>query len=654
VVQINRTTMVLLVGMVAAAGAVRAASTEDWLPVSPDELQMTSEPNAPGAPAIYLYRQVDRDDNGPSERVYVRIKILTEEGRKFGDVEIRYVSYNEKITDIRGRTIKPDGSIVNFDGAVYDRTIVSTRNGKLLAKAFTLPAVEVGSVIEYRYRDAMAQGLVFNSRWILSQDLFTRYAKFSLVAYSGFALQYSWPSGLPPGTDRPTSERGQVRLESRNIPAFVTEDHMPPAEGLKYRVEFLYSPSDTITEDTAKFWNDFDRPVSRKVEDFLDERRAMSQALAQIVDPGDSPDTKLRKIYARTQQLRNVSFERPKSEQELKHDNEKEAHNVADVWAHGYGEQASINWLFVALARAAGFQAEPLEVPTRDVQFFNPDLKNAHQLNSSAVLVTLDGDQQFFDPGTPYTPYGLLPWYQTAVLALRLDKGGGGWVHTPVIKSDKSRIERHAVLKMDSSGSLEGTLTVTYTGLEAQWRRLDERNEDETAREEFLVNEIERAVAAGINVAVTKQPDWSSSELPLEAVFHLTIPGLGVVSKQRTLLPVGLFSGASAHTFEHSKRVHPLYYEYPSETDDDVTIELPSGWRVVSPPKDRSFDQAAIAYDLTTVSGDGSIHIARKFRLDILMVAADKYDLLRDFYRAVRSSDEQQIVLSSQAAPTAH
>jgi hypothetical protein len=35
-------------------------------PVSPEELKMTSEPKVPGAPAIILYRQVDRDDRGKS------------------------------------------------------------------------------------------------------------------------------------------------------------------------------------------------------------------------------------------------------------------------------------------------------------------------------------------------------------------------------------------------------------------------------------------------------------------------------------------------------------------------------------------------------------------------------------------------------------
>ena len=48
-------------------------------PVTPEELKMTSEPLAPGAPAIILYRQVDRDDNVRTghENNFVRIKILT-------------------------------------------------------------------------------------------------------------------------------------------------------------------------------------------------------------------------------------------------------------------------------------------------------------------------------------------------------------------------------------------------------------------------------------------------------------------------------------------------------------------------------------------------------------------------------------------------
>jgi len=65
-------------------------AADDWLPIDPAELKMTSEPKAPGAPAIYLYREIDRKDLGRanSEFNYVRIKILTEEGRKYANIQI--------------------------------------------------------------------------------------------------------------------------------------------------------------------------------------------------------------------------------------------------------------------------------------------------------------------------------------------------------------------------------------------------------------------------------------------------------------------------------------------------------------------------------------------------------------------------------------
>lgn len=90
------------------------APAADWPPISPEELRMSEEPLAPGAPAIYLYRQVDRDDEQGREYNYVRLKILKEEGREHANVEIEYVKNLTSIRDFRARTIQPDGRIVNF------------------------------------------------------------------------------------------------------------------------------------------------------------------------------------------------------------------------------------------------------------------------------------------------------------------------------------------------------------------------------------------------------------------------------------------------------------------------------------------------------------------------------------------------------------
>src|SRR5438046_7628719 len=74
----------------AAVGfSLPVSAGDEWLPITPEELKVTSDPKAPGAPAITLYRQVDRDDSDPlrpHEYNYVRQKIFTEEGRKNADV----------------------------------------------------------------------------------------------------------------------------------------------------------------------------------------------------------------------------------------------------------------------------------------------------------------------------------------------------------------------------------------------------------------------------------------------------------------------------------------------------------------------------------------------------------------------------------------
>ena len=105
------------------------ANAAGFQPVSPEELKMTSEPQAPGASAIVLFREVDRDDNGRTshEDNYFRIKILTEEGRKYADVEIPFFKDSGNVVNIRARSIRPDGSIANFDGKVFDKSIVKTK-----------------------------------------------------------------------------------------------------------------------------------------------------------------------------------------------------------------------------------------------------------------------------------------------------------------------------------------------------------------------------------------------------------------------------------------------------------------------------------------------------------------------------------------------
>jgi hypothetical protein len=629
-----------------------ASAGDEWLPISPEELKMTSVPEAPGAPAIYLYRQVDRDDSGqtPHEYNYARIKILTEEGRKNADVEIPFVRENENIHSIRARTIRPDGTIANFEGKAFDKTIVKAKDVKILAKTFTLPDVQVGSIIEYHYMDDLNSGYVYNSHWILSEELFTKRGKFSLKPSKDFALRWSWPAGLPAGTAPPKQEGGGViRLEAQNISAFQIEDYMPPQNELKYRVDFAYS-EDSAEKEPDKFWKKEGKKLNEKVESFTGKRKAMEQAVAEIVGPNDAPEVKLEKIYARVQKVRNTSWETEKTAQEQKREKPKEINNVEDLWKRGYGDGRQINWLFLALARAAGFEAYSVYISARSEYFFNPQMMNPFQLNGDVVLVKLGGKDLYCDPATAFAPLGVLSWPETGVRGLRLDKEGGSWVTTTLPPSSDSRIDRKADLRLTDTGSLEGKVTVTFSGLEALWRRIEERNEDEVNRKKFLEDQVKEYIPVGVEVELANKPDWGSSARTLTAEYDLKVPGWASGAGRRALLPVGLFGGQEKHAFEHANRVHPIYFSYPSEKVDDVKIEIPLDWKVNSLPAVQNVDAKAAVYNLKVENNQGTLRVTRRLNLDLVMVDQKVYPTLRNFFQVVRTGDEEQIVLQPGAS----
>jgi len=636
----------LLVGT--AARRVHPVSAGDeWQPISQDELKMTSEPKAPGAPAIILYRQVDRDDSDvrrAHEYNYIREKIFTEEGRKFADVEIPLVKGKWDIQNIKARTIRPDGSIVNFDGKIYEKEIVKARGLKYLAKTFTLSDVQPGSIIEYHYMIDFAEYLVFDSNWVLSDDLFSKRSKFTLKPYGEWALQWSWPNGLPESAKPPVNENKVIRMEAQDIPAFQVEDDMPPEAAMKFRVDFVYS-EDGFEKEPDKFWKKQGKKMNDAAENFVNKRKAMEQAVAEIVSPSDLPDVKLQKIYARVQKIRNTSFEIQKTEQEQKRAKEKEINNVEDVWKRGYGDGYQVTWLFLGLARAAGFDASPVRIATRDDHFFKPNMMRIRDLNTNVVLVKLNGKDAYFDPGAAFTPFGLLPWSETNTAGLKLDKEGGTWVTTTLPESSVSQIVRKADLNLTSDGSLEGKLTVTFTGLEAQWRRVEERNEDEAHRKKLLEDYVKEIIPAGSEVELTNKPEWTSSTPSLVAEYTLKVPGWVAGAGKRALCSVGLFSGPEKHMFEHSIRVHPLYFHYLFEKTDDVHIELPLGWQVGSLPQAQDNDAKVIAYSLKVENNKGSLHLERHLKCNLTFLEQKYYGALRNFYQSVRSGDDQQIVL---------
>lgn len=642
--------------------APAARAFDGWLPLSQDDLTMKATDKAPGASAIILYKQVDRDDDSGArhEHVYKRIKILTEEGRKYATVDVvfgvrsdgkeaeaRHISTS--FSGLKGRTIHPDGAIVEFDGSVFDQKNESDKTS-VKDRRFSLNDVHAGDIIEYQVNVDLDDRYIFSSHWTLSEPLYVREAKFSLKPNHRLLLRWSWPAGLPAGTQPPVEERltGLIHMEAHDIPALPREDFMPPLNTLEMRVVFSYTLDRSVETDPVKFWRAWGKKEYGLFESFLGSRGELQSAAQKATAGAATDDQKARKLYDFVLSLENTSLGPQRSRQELERDKAK-TENAGDVLRQGRGSSQQLNWLYCGLARASGLDATPVMVSARDLYIFAPQLMDPHQLNGDLVQLKLGKDAVWLDLGAKFAPYGILPWEKTATRGMALDRDGGTWVDLPIAASADNTIETKAEFQLQENGTLQGTLTITYTGVEAMIRREGRHEQDDTARKKFLEEQVRNSIPVGATVDLTRQPDWKGTG-PMVAKFNVSIAGWVTPAGRRAVCPVGFFTVSEKEMFTRTTRFHNIYFHFPYRKLDDVKIELPAGWSVASLPAAWEKDAKAAAIIVHIEANGNQLHVTRVLRNDLLTVEVKNYASLRQFFSLVRTGDELQAVLQPAGA----
>jgi hypothetical protein len=627
----------------------QAKDKDEWPPITPEELAMKDDPANPGARAIILNREEYTDDVDDFDTSYYRIKVLTDEGKKYADIEIPFVKGVTQVDELKARTVRPDGTALDFKGQMFEKVVVKAGGFKFLAKTFTLPEVQVGSIIEYKYKMRRPIYFLYDSRWILQRELSTRKAHFSLRPFGGRPIAWSW-YGLPANVAPEQRKDNTIQLEVQNVPAFPEEDYMPPGDTLKARVMFYYVSSfgdGKPIKTPDDFWKEKGKMLYEDNERFIGDRKGIKRAAAEIVNPADAPDAKLRKLYTRVQQIRNLSFEREKTEKEERREKLKDNQNVEDVLEHGYGNAYEINGLFVALAHAAGFEAALVPIGERRNGFFESKLLSLRQLNTNIVQIRLGAQEWYLDPATRFCPYNLLPWEETDTRGVRPEKVGGVIVSTPSPKSAEAVIERTATLRLDTEGAVEGNVQVKFVGQEALELRLDNRHEDEAGRRKALEDAVKGWLPKGSTVELKNSPNWEAVEASLSAEFTVKIQDLASATGRRLLLPLAIFQANEKYPFQSGNRVHPIYFRYPFQELDTIMVTLPQGYQVESLPAPRSKAFPYFRYEISRRSQDGTLRLERRLVMDGYFFRVEAYSALRTFYDSVRAGDEEQVVLKA-------
>jgi transglutaminase-like putative cysteine protease len=654
------------------AATLPALAHAQFQPPTSEELKMTADPKAPGAAAVYLDIQEIANDPLHYQSYSARIKVLTEKGKELATVSLPYLKGGWKITDIKGRTIHADGTVIPLSGKPEDLLSEKSKDKQFGRKVFTLPNVEVGSILEYSYDIRYDDNEFTSPTWEIQRPYFVHKAHYQFTPFKAFmptgtpgtdtnmylmdqrgrlVSSLLWWSYLPTGVSVKTSIGGSYSVDVTDVPPIPDEEYMPPIRSILYKLDFYYS----FAHDAMNFWTSEAKFWSKDVDKFAEPSKPLKEAVAGIVAANDSELDKAKKIYAAVQALDNTDYSRKKNQSEMKALNLKEAKHAEDTWAQKSGSSEDIALLYLAMLRAAGLSARAIKIVDRDKGVFDPSYMTLSQLDTTLVAVTAGGNDTLTDPGEKMCPFGTLNWRHSNARGLGQNAKEVAIASTPAQQYKDNAVTRNGNLTLDARGAVSGQVTIVMSGQEAlRWRQEALRNDETELKKQFDHSELEGIVPDGIEAHVDHFLGLDKPEANLLAIVKVS-GTLGTATAKRLLLPGFFFATRGREPFvDEEKRIVPVDMHYASRVTDSITYQLPEGLAVEGAPADANISWAGHAMlIIKSKSSPGQITIANSLARAFTEAKPEEYQDLRGFYQKVAAAEQGQLVLTAATATAA-
>ncbi|HLL99823.1 MAG TPA: transglutaminase-like domain-containing protein, partial [Pyrinomonadaceae bacterium] len=532
--------------------------------------------------------------------------------------------------------------------------------------------IEPGVIVEYRYSEAVKNDSLNEERLIFQRDIPMQRVTYSVRPYEGMFLNFNFRNmeavRFTSGAD------GFYVGTLENVPALRDEPYMPPEDEVRRWARLYYGGFNSFS------WSMLSSQVRESFDKIIKPTKELNQKAAELTAGALTEEEKLRRIYDFTQKrIKNVNFDSSYTEEQLESIKIRDAD---DVLKRGVANAMFVNWLFAALAKAAGFEVNIVLAGDRSENFFNPNSNiNPGFLHPAGVAVrmkeqekpvvetpatTLGGatmsaqsarrltDGQvwkYFDPGTIYLPFGRLVWNEEDVYAMLVGESGHQWRKTPLAGVLLSPSRRSGKFKLLEDGTLEGTVRLEYEGHQAISRRRAELKDSPDKREENIRDEIKKRISAAEISGLTIE-NFDNPALPLAYAFKIRVPNYAQKTGKRLFFQPGFFEYGTSPVFSSATRTHSIYFQYPWSEQDELEFELPDEFLLdsaespayVADPQKIGSLRINIGIDKVT----NKVIYKRDFYFGnsgLLLFPVSRYEPLKGLFDAFHKADTHTITL---------
>ena len=589
----------------------------------------------PDAGAVILLDEgtTEISDAGEIDFTYIErhrvVKILNTSGYSYANVSIGYNDKSE-IEMIEARTIGPDGKItVLEDDNVFDVTLYP---GFIFfsdqrAKIFTFPAVEVGSILEYRYRMSVAGETLINN-WYFQNHIPTKHSRFILRTPMQWNIDYKlFNIDIEDKTHKiPSMNRTTRTWEARDLPAIPEEIAMPSLRDISARIEI--SPMGfNKWSDVARWYHNLSGPQMVTNEQI--------QKLAQKLTAGIySEKEKVKKIFEWVRDnIRYIAVSigiggfRP--------------HSSAEILKNRYGDCKDMSTLLCSAAKAVGITVHEVLISTKPNGHIDTSLVSPFQFNHVIAYYPMGGDSGLWlDATKKGSPFGYLPWYNQDRLAFVInDQGKGTFKTTPTYVTSDNVVSMEWKVNLDSGlvASVEGKNL--YWGAPASEIRQGIMNMNAKQcriwLEDYLSNRcpgVELQFFTISNVDTVNDPLTIDYQFKSE-LFVARVENFAVINLASILLM------DLPEYFLSKKRDTPVEFHHGNIYQLGLDLNLPKGWHVQEPFRDDTLSSpyGKIVWNWET-SGN-RFQVQNEYKFLGLPISQESYEQYYDFLQAMSKND---------------
>jgi transglutaminase-like putative cysteine protease len=655
------------------AGLQTYCQEGDFGEITKKQLMDTSYPADSAASAAVLYRSVNvKFDYRPSSGFHVitlvheRVKIYDKQGYRYATVsENLYKSQteSESLSGLKGVTYNLEGGKIVKSKVKGGDTFSKSLNKYYNQETFTMPNVKEGSIVEYQYR--LDSPFTYSIDEIdLQYDIPIQKQEISVAIpeYYFFKPIMKGYLQISPtysnSTDRITQvvrtgisdnlqndgRYGQqsmdyrvttTRFSMKHVPALVEEPYVNDIDNyrssINYELQYVQFPQ-SERKDYSGSWEQVVNTIYKN-DGFgrqLTSSRYFNKLLEGLLAGIDTPEAQLSAIFSHVRSYMNwKGYKGYITDKGIKRAYEDQSGNIAEI-----------NLLLVGLLKAAGFEARPVLLSTRDNGI--PIFPTLEGFNYVIASVNMEGTEVFLDATSKFAVPGLLParalnWHGTIV-----DEDGTSQP-VAIMPTIPSREINMMSIRIDGEGRIEGRARRTYTDYNAYVFRNARAG---TGESEYLEQEENKYL--GMEILDYGIDNLENAAKPVVENFNLILDGQLQLAGDKLLFRPLLHQALLTNPFKLDKREYPIDFTFPKNVKHLYTITLPEGYQIDYLPEGIRLaldnNMGSFNYQIDDL-GNGRLQLLSELSLNQAIIPAMNYPMIKEFYRQVVEKQTEKVVL---------